>query len=163
MPAEPTYTYSTNPATDDKDAVRFLLRDTNPDALGWLVSDEEILFALQTEGGRYFAAAQCAEVIAARFSGPGRSVAEKRIGDLAISGAGGRMAKGAEDWIAVARMLRTRAGRAAMPLAGGVDRIDRESRTDTALLQPDFTRGMNDIPPGDAVLRDISTEGLSSP
>lgn len=147
MPAEPTYTYSSNPATDDKDAVRALLADTNRDGKGWLLSDEEILWLLSTEGSQLASAAAGAEMIAGQFTGPKRNVVILRIGDLMKASGGARGgASAGSDWVGYAAMLRKRIARGAFPLAGGIDRSDREpDRSDPNTLQPDFYRGMDDF------------------
>lgn len=149
MPAEPTYTYSSNPATDNKDAVRALLADTNRDAAGWMLSDEEILWLLSQEGSPLMAAAAGAEMIQGQFTGPARNIAILRIGDL-MTESGGARGGGSPDspgtWAAYARMLRKRVARGAMPIAGGIDVSDRQpDRSDTDTLQPTFTRGMDDF------------------
>lgn len=146
MPAVPTFTFSGNPGTDTKDAVRALIQDTNSDGLGWLLSDETILWAIKTEGQQFIAAAFCAEMIAALYTGPQRNVAEKRIGDLMIQY--GRNTKGgAEDWHSVARMWRRRASRGAVPGHGGIDVLDRTNDAlDPSLIQPQFKVGEDDDP-----------------
>jgi len=145
MPAEPTYTYSSNPATDSKDAVRALLADHNKDGKGWMLSDEEILWALSTEGGTLRAAAACAEMIAGQFTGPKRNITLRTVGDLRIQS--GSRGGASEDWYALARTLRNRANRSALPISGGVDLDDRFDRLDRSLLQPEFVRGMDDYLP----------------
>lgn len=60
-----TWTY-VSPTTSEKDAVRFLLGDTDSD--DQLIQDEEIIFLLDERGNRYYAAADAAEQIAARFT-----------------------------------------------------------------------------------------------
>ena len=146
MPAEPTYTYSSNPATDDKDAVRALIMDTNYDGNGWMLSDEEILWLLSTEGGQFQSAAAACEMVAAKFTGPSRNIIIKRIGDLMKTSGGARGGGAAGDsWHALAATLRQRAARGAMPRAGGIDVEDRQDRNDSSLLQPAFFRGQDDI------------------
>jgi len=143
MAAE-TFSYSGNPATDNKDWVRTLLADTNADGLGWLLSDEQILWSLQTEGGPYLAAAACADYINAAFTGPGRAVAQKKVGDLAVVYASGR---GVATWAMIAKQLRQRAARGGMPFAGGIDVEDRLLELeDNTLMTPAFERGMDDNP-----------------
>ena len=143
MPADPTYSYSSNPATDDKDAVRALLADTNFDGKGWMLSDEEILWAISTQGGQYQSAAFCAEMIAGRFAGPKRDIISLRIGDLQKQ-SGGRFGV---TWLTMADVWRKRASMGAAPIAGGVELLDREDRTDGSLLQPEFVRGMDSYDP----------------
>lgn len=146
MPAEPTYTYSFNPATDTKDAVRALIADHNQDGKGWLLSDQEVLFAITSEGSPRLAAAMCAEMIAGMFTGPKRNIIELRIGDLQKSSPRN---SAADDYYDLAKTLRARARRGAVPVAGGVELTDRQDRTDTSLLQPEFARGMDNFIPND--------------
>lgn len=145
MPAEPTYTYSTDPATSDLDAVRALLGDVGPTT--WLLSDETILWQIEQEGRGRRAAAACCEILATMsFTGSSGSVAEKVIGDLRIkygSGSGSGSAA-ATDWLRIAALLRRRNARGAMPAAGGIDTADRADETDEGLLPPSFRRGMDD-------------------
>lgn len=148
MPADSNYTYSSNPATDDKDAVRALLGDTNKDGKGWMLSDQEILWLLSTEGSQLASAAAGAEMIAAQFTGPNRNIVIKRIGDLmkASGGARGGGASAGGDWMSYAHMLRKRIARGAMPIAGGISQDDREpDRSDPGTVQPQFRVGMDDF------------------
>jgi hypothetical protein len=76
-----TWTYSGNPAASNRDAVRFLIGDT--DSGDQLVSDEEIAFLLAEENTVRTASARACEAIAARF---GRSADNSRsVGDLSLS------------------------------------------------------------------------------
>lgn len=64
-----TYTYE-DPSASDKDEVRFLLQDTRVDE--WLLSDEEIQYALERWGelytSNYYVASVLADTIAARYA-----------------------------------------------------------------------------------------------
>lgn len=61
------WTYGEDPAGDPIDAVRFLAGDTQP--TDQLVQDEEVEFALATNGDNvYFAAADVCEGLASRFA-----------------------------------------------------------------------------------------------
>jgi len=60
------WTYSGNPKTSPKDAVRFLIGDTNSD--DGLVSDEEITFSLDMRGSPYGAAAEVCRSLAAKYA-----------------------------------------------------------------------------------------------
>ena len=76
-----TWTYSGNPASSDRDAVRFLVADT--DSTDPLITDEEIayLIAIYTEAP--YAAVGAARAIAAKFS---READQARtVGDLTLS------------------------------------------------------------------------------
>lgn len=76
-----TWTYSGNPGSSSRDAVRFLIGDT---AGGdQLVSDEEIAYLLTEETTVRSAAGRACEAIAAAF---GRnSDQSKSVGDLSLS------------------------------------------------------------------------------
>jgi hypothetical protein len=60
-----TWSYSGNPSSSDKDAVRYLIGDT--DSLNPLISDEEIAFDL-TRSNTYGAAALSCNAIVAKLS-----------------------------------------------------------------------------------------------
>ena len=74
-----TWSYSGNPASSDKDAVRFIIGDT--DSNDQLVSDEEIAYAVSVRGSVFLGAAMVAKSIASRYA---RNV-DKAVGDLKIS------------------------------------------------------------------------------
>lgn len=76
-----TWTYSGNPADSEKDAVRFLIGDT--DTNDQLLSDAEINYVIVESGGsRYQAAHDAAYAVAGKFS---RMAQSKSVGDLSIS------------------------------------------------------------------------------
>jgi hypothetical protein len=77
----PTYTYSFDPSTSAKDAVRFLVQDTNVVTPGAArLCDEEIDYVLSLKANVFLAAAQCAEDIAAYWA----ATQNTRIGPLSI-------------------------------------------------------------------------------
>lgn len=73
--------YSGDPGISDKDAVRFLIKDTGPTLFD--ISDEEIGWAIQTEGNTYKAAAMLCDQLAIVKSGGG--LASKSVGGLSES------------------------------------------------------------------------------
>ena len=87
-----TYSY-TFPGDTDKDTVRFLIQDTDPQhASEWQVTDEEIGYAISTWGPKYYnslyyVASTLADTIAARYareasySADGVSVSLGPVGD----------------------------------------------------------------------------------
>lgn len=95
----PTYSYSGDPNTSSKDAVRFLLNDKGPDT--WLQSDEEIAWSLAQDSNPFMAAALSAEQLAAYYS----SRTDKTIGPLTI-----RNGDKAQAYSSLARRLRAMAG-----------------------------------------------------
>ena len=84
-----TWTYSGDPSASDLDEVRFMLQDT--DTTDQLMPDEEIQFVIDkwagVVGSNIWAAAICAETLAAKFarevsvSGDGVSVAVQDLQD----------------------------------------------------------------------------------
>lgn len=163
----PTYTYSGDPDTDTKDAVRSLLGDTkgtDDDGTGWFLSDEEILWHVDQAGTAnvMLIAADCAETIGSRVSASAASAVRgtKKVGDLQIGVAGIDVKYSADHWNERARTLRSRVSRGAKPQAGGIDRDDKMQRErDTTLTTPSFKRGQFDNPqvgyqPGGAVVTD---------
>lgn len=134
-----TWTYSGDPATTSRDAVRFLVGDT--DTTDQLVSDEEISWVLtQHSGVRHAAAATC-EAIAAKFA----RQAEMSVDDVSI-----KAGEKAEHYRALAKELRAQAaiaGKVAKPFAGGISIADKDDReADTDRVKPFFRRDLHDVP-----------------
>lgn len=95
-----TYTYSGDPNTSPKDAVRFYLHDRGPDT--WLFSDEEIEFMLATQGNIWGAAAELAIVQSTKYT----DMRDKTVGPLSI-----RYGEVANRWLELAKSLRSRGSR----------------------------------------------------
>lgn len=74
-----TTSYSGDPASSGKDAVRFYIQDT---AAPWKLTDEEINWVISQYPSVLFAAAQCARTVAGKYASQATS---KRVGDLAIT------------------------------------------------------------------------------
>lgn len=78
-----TWTYSMDPTSSKKDAVRFLIGDTNPDDP--MLQDEEIQFNLaEVNSDVYRASSNSCYSLAARFTGEAQSTS-KSVGGLSIS------------------------------------------------------------------------------
>lgn len=60
------FSYGGDPTANKKDAIRYMLGDTDAD--GALISDSEIAFELANEGQIFSAAANCCDVIAIKFA-----------------------------------------------------------------------------------------------
>jgi len=76
-----TATYSGNPSTTTKDAVRFLVQDTDVTTSGVVrLQDEEINWVLTQQTNVFLAAAECADIIAAYWA----KIQNTRIGPLNI-------------------------------------------------------------------------------
>jgi hypothetical protein len=114
------WTYSGDPAANDKDEVRFLIGDTNVD--DQLMSDEELnyLIAVEVDAGssysNYGAAAAACDVLAAKYA----KLIDKSVGSLSIS-----YSQKYQHFIEIARHLRERAsqlsgtGKPPVPELGG--------------------------------------------
>lgn len=77
----PTYTYSFDPSSSTKDAVRFLCQDTDVTTQGVVrLCDEEINWVVGQQSNTFLAAAACADTIAAYWA----RVQNTRIGPLNI-------------------------------------------------------------------------------
>lgn len=114
-----TWTYSGDPATDDKDAVRFLVGDTDTD--DQLISDEEITYLLNEHGGVMLAAIGAAEQLAYKFA---REVTHSSDG---LSYSASDLHK---HYLAVADRLkqvhRRMRSKGARPYAGGISWAERD-------------------------------------
>src|SRR5688500_9078920 len=103
------WTYSGDPATSDKDAVRFLVGDT--DIGDQLASDEELAYALSRHPDVRLASALVCDAIAAKFS----RMADARVGDVSESAS-----QRAAAYQTRADLLRTDAAMTALPSFGGL-------------------------------------------
>jgi hypothetical protein len=75
------WTYSGDPADSTRDAVRFLVGDT--DTTDQLLNDAEVAFCIAESGGSiYQSAHDCCYSIASKFS---RLATSKTVGDLSLS------------------------------------------------------------------------------
>lgn len=130
-----TWSYSGDPSSSDKDAIRFLIGDTDTD--DQLVNDEEITYLLTVEGNTLLAAARAAESIAAKFS----RLADRKIGDYSES-----YNQKSEAYLKLASRLSAQAAKSGskpMPYAGGLSRSDKKSRElDSDRVKPDFEKRM---------------------
>lgn len=131
--------YSGDPADSTKDAVRFLIGDTNHDAQ--LLSDEEIAWLLSQNADDVYVAAQRALTqLATRYSGK----ADKAVGDLKISYSqlSKQFAERASDVLAQAEQG---GGLVATPYAGGISRSDKQlDETNSDRVDPAFKRDLHD-------------------
>lgn len=137
------WTYSGDPSSSLRDAVRFLIRDT--DEANAKVSDEEIAWLLaQNDDDVYSAAIYAADSVATYYS---NQIRTKTVGALSIT-----YAATATEYRALAKDLRLRRTRfgAFIPYSGGISRSDKSANvSDTDWSRPAFSRGMHDNPNGD--------------
>lgn len=117
-----TFSYS-DPSSGNKDEVRFLLQDTREDE--WLLSDEEIDYALERWGEtyktNYYVAAVLADTIAARYA---------REATISADGINVSLAQVAQQFRDLAASLREQHKSllvGAVPDAGGVSPYEERS------------------------------------
>lgn len=110
-----TWTYSGNPAASSLDAVRAVIGDT--DTSDQLLSDEEILWALSSQGNVFSAGSLCCHMII----GSGR-LNDKRVGDLIIW-----KSQRASQLKQLAAELTRQVAIGAIPYAGGISIADKRS------------------------------------
>lgn len=137
----PTYTYTGDPSTSDKDAVRFLCQDTDMTAGAVRISDEEINWLLTQQSNVFLTAAQCADEIAGYWA----RVQNTRIGPLNI-----QRSQAVTFYQMVAEKLRHTASRwgAGGPIFYPADQAQYQNTNNGAGgPQHIFCVGMNDFPP----------------
>lgn len=128
--------WSYEPNASDKDRVRMLVGDTNPDQKQ--LHNEEIAWFLSENSNVYVAASEAAKAIAALY---GRDV-DKQVGDLKISAS-----QRQKHYLDLAKQLKMRATLSVSPYAGGISRSDKDSVADnTDRVRPSFERGQFDYP-----------------
>lgn len=140
-----TWTYTTQPSTVNRDAVRLLTGQTSSsDEV--LLADEAITYALAQRDNVELAAAFCMDMLADRYA---TFPASKQVGQLGIT-----YAKRAEQLRDGARLLRRgNALSAFTPFVGGTSVADKQAReADTDRPAPMFERGQFDnVGAGDPV------------
>jgi hypothetical protein len=136
-----TWTYGGDPDANARDAIRFLVGDT--DTNDQLVNDEEIAWVnKETTGsatattGVYDAAVRCCLTIASKFS----RLADQSVGDLKVS-----MSQKAKAYRVQAEelaRLANREGSVPVPYAGGISIADKDAdREDSDRVAPWFSTG----------------------
>ena len=138
-----TWTYSGNPADSDRDKVRFLVFDT--DTNEQLLSNEEIAWLLSEQPNVYLAAANAAEVIAAKFA---KDITRSAVGLSATVG------NRAQFYLNLANKLRDQVGTTnnrAEVFAGGLSISGKDALdSDTDAVQPTFKSGLFDWDGGES-------------
>lgn len=118
-----TNTYSGDPSTTDKDALRFLLSDTSAP---WLFTDEEIQYMIDNHGSIYNAGVELSLVMVSRYT----DKKNKTVGPLSIN-----YGDIAERWLELSNSLRRRSS-----TTSGA-KVVMTQKTKGHI----FTIGMNDI------------------
>lgn len=139
------WTYSNDPANVPRDAVRFLVGDT--DTSDQKVTDEEISFALlEANEDVYAGAAICARALSAKYA--------RRV-DVEFDGVSHKYSQLSKSYMDLARKLENQSkamgGNSAIgaPLAGGIRISDMESANeDDDRVKPAFNTGQFRNPPG---------------
>ena len=135
-----TWIYGGDPENSERDAVRLLVGDTDPN--DELVTDEEIQYALSQSRTVPGAASLTANAVAALFS---------RDVDIDVSGASFSESQRAEHYRTLASRLSRMAASAPprsgvkgpVPVVSGVSRSDMDTvREDSDRVRPEFRRGM---------------------
>ena len=132
-----TWSYSGNPSNNDKDAVRFLVGDTDANAPQF--ENEEIQYLISTEGTPLAAAVAGAIALAAKYS----RLMDESVGDVSKS-----YSQRAEHYRNLAKDLRTRnSEKSVCPYAGGISVSDKDAfEKDSDVVQSSFTRELHDNP-----------------
>jgi hypothetical protein len=138
-----TFTY-VGPATADRDKVRFLIQDT--DSTAPHLTDEEIAWLLTEWADVYDAAANAADILAAKYSG--KADYSKSVGDLSLNESFGSASKGFKELARSIRLNRHRRFTVswvanADSLKSTADRDVNTYNTDAYLGQMDNPRSSN--------------------
>lgn len=145
------WTYTGNPASSAKDAVRFTIADTKSEDA--YVTDEEILWALSQTGQNISAAsAIIARALSAQFS----TLSDEEIGPLKF-----KYAERAKNYEKIATRLESQSASSQVNLSGvyggGIEVADKlQNQQDTSLVQPRFYR--DEFKPVDVVNIDPTNE-----
>lgn len=132
------WTYSGDPASSNRDAVRFLVGDTLP--ADQQMQDAEIEYLIVQHGTAQLAAAAAAEALVARYA---RKV-DVTDGDTSL-----RFSQRADEYRELAKTLREQraSGAAPLPYVGGVSISEVEAKAcDTDRFPDVFSVGMHDYP-----------------
>lgn len=128
-----------DPANDPVDAVRFLIGDTGASPV---LTDDEILFALDQNANTYAAAAICARALSARYA--------RRV-DTRFETVESKYSQLRDNYEMLARQLEQQArkrGGLGVPLAGGISRADVETaQADDGRVKPFFYDNLFNNPP----------------
>lgn len=124
--------------TSDIDKIRLEIGATDVNATVTLF-DDEITYALTQENTFWGAAARCAEMLSMKW----KQKVDVRLGrSMQLT-----YTKMAEQYAEEAKRLRKKALGARAPWAGGIKGADKElAEQDTTLVQPAFTRTMQENP-----------------
>lgn len=147
------FTYANNPATNDRDAVRWHVGDT--DERRPLLDDREVDFALSQEPNTLLAAALCATALAGKFSSKANVAVgsiSKALGDIA------------DKFEAHAERLRARACvGAGVSFPATLKSTKDQLEVDDDLINPELAVGLGDNPDAHQInetLNRIDVDGI---
>lgn len=136
-----SWTYSKNPLSSDRDAVRFKIGDTNSD--DQQLSNEEITYLLTTYTSVEKAAVEAARTLIAKYA----RLVDKTVGDLSISYSQ-RLAAYKDLLTTLETGMLTSGALVAAPYAGGLTHSDKQLlRDDSDAVQNNFEIDTHDHPP----------------
>lgn len=131
--------YTGNPAASTRDAVYFLIGETNTGEAQ--VSDAEIDYALAVENSVYGAAARMCEMLAAKWA---------RRDGMSASAVTSQKQAVSKQYLVMARLFRAKVPRSVFYIAPGITKTHFDSNVDdTDIRQPVFSRGMHSFDGGD--------------
>lgn len=133
------WTYNGDPNTNEVDAVRFLVGDT--ETTDQLASDEEIQWFLSEWPDVYEASASLCEALAAKFA---REVSVSADG---MSFSGDQISRNFARRAEALRDMSGKQRKAGIPYVGGISWIERQKAdADSDLIQPSFRSHQHDNP-----------------
>jgi hypothetical protein len=135
------WNYGGDPSANSRDAIRFLIGDT--DTNDQLLNDEEIAWVNNQVTGSdsstdslYTVAYRCMLTIASKFS----RLADQAVGDMKVDMS--QKSRGAREQAASLKLLAESEGGTPTPYAGGITVSDKELDLDNSdLVKPYFTGG----------------------
>lgn len=132
------WTYGGDPASNARDAIRFLIGDTdttdqllNDDEIAWV--NNEVTGSDTATTGLYDVSYRCCLIVASKFS----RMADKSVGDLRVDMS--QKAKGYRDQASELKELAAREGLVPTPYLGGMTISDKDiDRDNSDMVQPLF-------------------------
>lgn len=129
-----SFSYTGDPSSSDKDAVRFLIRDTV--AASKEFEDEEILYMLTTKGDVRSAAVLALKTLAAKYA----TAVDKAVGDLRLS-----LSQKYDHYLSLIKQFEGEAMLVAVPFAGGISVASKDTyEQDSDRVKPRFTKTLHE-------------------
>ena len=131
------FSYSENPASSDRDQLRFLIQDTNCDDV--LFQDAELDWLLLEAGSPLNAAIRAVETLLAKWAGK----CDEKVGQVSVS-----FSQKVDNYKKLLETLKRRVGiSGGVPYAGGIRISDKQrQREDGDRVSPAFTKHRDDFP-----------------